>query len=159
MNPETFSPEKIVHRRLFLPALGLAVFSVWLVTVTFQLLLIDIAHTFQVQVGTAGLVAAVGSISGIVAGLLMSVLSVRFNHKLFLLIGLVCTSLSAVGFFGITRKAKSKLARAIGKANQIMTERQPPMLATIPITGAPMTYAKVVDATIQPMALPLFSSG
>ncbi len=99
MTAEKASSEKIVHRRLFLPALGLAVFSVWLITVTFQLLLIDIAHTFQVQVGTASLVAAVGSISGVVAGLLMSVLSVRFNHKLFLLIGLLCTSLSAVGFF------------------------------------------------------------
>jgi predicted MFS family arabinose efflux permease len=99
MTAEEAPPEKIVHRRLFLPALGLAVFSVWLITVTFQLLLIDIAHTFQVQVGTASLVAAVGSISGIAAGLIMAVLSVRFNHKLFLLIGLLCTSLSAVGFF------------------------------------------------------------
>ncbi len=99
MTAEEAPPEKIVHRRLFLPALGLAVFSVWLITVTFQLLLIDIAHTFQVQVGTASLVAAVGSISGIAAGLIMAVLSVRFNHKLFLLIGLLCTSLSAVAFF------------------------------------------------------------
>lgn len=99
MTAEKFSSEKIIHRRLFLPALGLAVFSVWLITITFPLLLIDIAHTFQVQVGTASLIAAVGSISGVVFGLLMSVLSVRFNHKLFLLIGLLCTSLSAVGFF------------------------------------------------------------
>ena len=82
-----------------LPALGLSVFSAWLITVTFQLLLIDIARTFQVNVGTAGLVAAVGSISGIAAGLLMSVLCVRFNHKLFILIGLSCTCLAAVGFF------------------------------------------------------------
>ena len=81
--------EEIAHKKLFLPALGLAVFSVWLITVTFELLLINIANTFQVQVGTASLVAAVGSISGIVAGLFMAVLSVRFNHKLFLLIGLL----------------------------------------------------------------------
>lgn len=98
MSEET-ATQKSLRRRFLLPALGLSVFSVWLITVTFQLLLIDIAHTFQVQVGTASLVAAVGSISGIVAGLLMAVLSVRFNHKLFLLIGLLCTSLSAVGFF------------------------------------------------------------
>lgn len=89
----------IVHRTFFLPALGLAVFSVWLVTVTFELMLIDIARTFQVQVGTAGFVAAVGSISGIAAGLLLSVLSVRYNHKLLLMIGLGCTCLAAVGFF------------------------------------------------------------
>ena len=45
------------------------------------------------------MVAAVGSISGIVAGLFMAFLSVRFNHKLFLLIGLSCTCMSAVAFF------------------------------------------------------------
>ena len=86
-------------RPLLLLALSLAVFSTWLITVTFQLLLINIAHTFNVQIGTAGLVSAVGSVSGIAAGLLMAVFSIRFNHKLFLLIGLLCTSLAAVGFY------------------------------------------------------------
>jgi predicted MFS family arabinose efflux permease len=84
---------------LLLVALALAVFSTWLITVTFQLLLVDIAHSFHVEVGTAGLVAAVGSISGIAAGLLMAVLSIRFNHKLFLLVGLASTCLAAVGFY------------------------------------------------------------
>jgi predicted MFS family arabinose efflux permease len=93
------STEKTGYSRLLLPVLGLAVLSTWLVTVTFQLLLVDIARTFQVQVGTAGLTAAVGSISGVVFGLLMAVLSVRFNHKLFLLGGLGATCLAAIGFF------------------------------------------------------------
>jgi predicted MFS family arabinose efflux permease len=82
-----------------LPVLGLSVLSVWLITVTFQLLLVDIAHTFHVQVGTASMVAAVGAISGAVFGLLMAVLSVRYNHKLFLLLGLGCTCLAAVAFY------------------------------------------------------------
>ena len=86
-------------RRLLLFALSLAVFSAWLITVTFQLLLINIAHTFNVPIGTAGLVSAVGSISGIAAGLLMAVFSIRFNHKLFLIVGLLCTSLATVGFY------------------------------------------------------------
>ena len=101
LNEASMTAEKreTAHGRFFLPALGLAVFSVWLVTVTFELLLIDIANTFHVQVGTAGFVAAVGSISGIAAGLLLSVISVRFNHKLLLMVGLACTSVAAVGFF------------------------------------------------------------
>ncbi len=90
---------KTAHGKLFLPALGLAVFSAWLVTVTFELNLIDIAHSFHVQVGIAGFTAAVGSISGIAAGLLLSVLSVRVNHKLLLMTGLGCTCLAAIGFF------------------------------------------------------------
>ena len=63
--------------RFLLPVLGLSVFSVWLINVVFQLLLIDIAQTFQVNVGTAGLTAAVSAVSGIAAGLLLSFLSVR----------------------------------------------------------------------------------
>ncbi len=98
MKAETFSKEN-VRKRFFLPALGLAIFAVWLITVTFELLLFQIAHSFQVPVGTAGLVAAVGSVSGIVAGLLLSILSVRFNHKSFLLMGLLFTCLAALGFF------------------------------------------------------------
>ena len=95
----TAKKEKTVRRMFFLPALGLAVFSSWLVTVTFELLLINIAHTFNVQVGTAGLVAAVGSVSGIAAGLMFSVVRVRFSHKTLLMFGSACTSLAAVGFF------------------------------------------------------------
>lgn len=89
----------VIQRKLLLPILGLSVFSAWLITVTFQLLLVDIAHTFQIQVGTASFVAAVGSISGVAAGIVMSILSVRINHKLLLLAGLVGTSAAGVVCF------------------------------------------------------------
>jgi predicted MFS family arabinose efflux permease len=87
------------YSQFMLPVLALSVFCTWLITATFQLLLIDIAQTFQVNVGTAGLVSSVGAISGIIAGFLLAVLNVRANHKLFVLIGLVCTSLAGVTFF------------------------------------------------------------
>ena len=95
----TAQKENAAHGKFFLPALGLAVFASWLVTVTFELNLTEIAHSFHVGVGMAGLTAAVGSTSGIVAGLLLAFISLRFNHKLLLSIGLVCTSLAAIGFF------------------------------------------------------------
>ncbi len=90
--------EKPGYSRLLLPVLGLSVLSTWLITVTFQILMIDIAQTFSVPVGTASMVASVGSISGVVFGLLMAAVSVRFNHKLLMLLGLVSTGLAAVGF-------------------------------------------------------------
>jgi len=99
MTAEKIPSEKSSRRRLFLLVLAVAVFSVWLITVTFQLLLVDIAHTFQIPVGTASFVAAVGSIAGIVAGLLMAILSVRLNHKLLLLTGLTCTIAAGVVCF------------------------------------------------------------
>lgn len=85
--------------RFLLPVLGLSAFSVWLINVVFQLLLIDIAQTFQVNVGTAGLTAAVSAISGIAAGLLLSFLSVRFNHKLLLALGLATSCLSSIALY------------------------------------------------------------
>lgn len=90
---------KIGYSRLLLPVLALSVFCTFLITVAFQLLLIDIAQSFQVNVGTAGLVASVGAVSGIICGILLSVASVRINHKLFVLIGLAFTASAAVDFF------------------------------------------------------------
>ncbi len=88
-----------MHSRLLLPVLALSVLSTWLITVTFQLLLIEVSQTFNVQVGTASMMASVGAISGAAFGILMAILSVRFNHKYLLLIGLGCTCLAALGFY------------------------------------------------------------
>ncbi len=88
-----------LHSKLLLPVLALSVLSTWLITVTFQVLLIDIAGTFNVPIGIASMVASVGALSGALFGLLMAVLSVRFSHKLLLLSGLGCTCLAALGFY------------------------------------------------------------
>lgn len=52
--------------------------------------MVDVAASFQVQVGTASMVASVGSISGITFGLLMAIVSIRYNHKKLLLAGIAC---------------------------------------------------------------------
>ena len=61
--------------------------------------MVDVAANFQVQVGTAGMVASVGSVSGIVFGLLMAVVSIRYDHKKLLLAGIVCNVLAALGYY------------------------------------------------------------
>jgi predicted MFS family arabinose efflux permease len=92
-------PAKQRHSRLLLPVLGVSAMAVWLVTVAFGLLLIDFAQSFNVSVGTAGITASVGSVSGIVFGLLMAVLCCRVNHKLLLLLGLTGTALAALVYY------------------------------------------------------------
>jgi predicted MFS family arabinose efflux permease len=87
------------HSKLLLPVLGLSVLSTWLIGVIFQILMLDIAASFNVQVGTASMAASVGSISGIFFGLLMAVVNVRFNHKYLLMGGLVCTGLASLGYY------------------------------------------------------------
>jgi predicted MFS family arabinose efflux permease len=85
--------------RSLVPILGLSVFSVWLIAIMFQLLLIDIAKNFNINVGIAGQVASISALAGIVAGLLTSIFSTRFSPKPFLIVGLTSTCLSAVGLF------------------------------------------------------------
>jgi predicted MFS family arabinose efflux permease len=99
MQKENKPPEATGHSRLLLPVLGFSLFCTWLITVAFQLLLLDIAQSFQINVGTAGLVASVGAVSGIVSGILLSVASVKVSHKLIVLIGLALTSFAAIDFF------------------------------------------------------------
>ncbi|MCW4001409.1 MAG: MFS transporter [Candidatus Bathyarchaeota archaeon] len=89
----------LVYSRLLLSTLALSALSTCLVTVAFQVFMVDIAASFQVQVGTAGMAASVGAISGIVFGLVLAVISIRFNHKVLLLCGLVCNILAALGYY------------------------------------------------------------
>lgn len=99
MEKNSTSNHSPVHSRLLLLALALSSFSVCIVTVAFQVLMVDVASSFQIQVGTASMVASVGSVSGISFGLLMAVVSMRYDHKLLLLAGLVCNVCAALGYF------------------------------------------------------------
>jgi Arabinose efflux permease len=94
---QTTSGQK--RSRLLLPVLGLSVLSTWLIGIVFQILMLDIAKSFDVQVGTASMAASVGSISGICFGLLMAAVNVRFNHKYLLMAGLGCTGLATLGYY------------------------------------------------------------
>jgi len=60
---------------------------------------------------------------------------------------------------GRLRKAKIRLATETGITNPKRAERQPPMSAMKPITGAPTIYDRDEAAIIQPTAFALFSKG
>jgi len=99
MNDTTADSEKGFKKRLFLPVLALAVFSTVVIDIVLPLLLTDIAKSFQVTVGTASTIASFSSIIGVIIGLFMALLSVRFKHKYLLLIGVLCICISALGSF------------------------------------------------------------
>jgi len=63
------------------------------------LLLIDIGETFNVTVAIAGQIRTFSSIISIVFALLMSILTLKYDHKLLLQIGLVAYSVSAIGCY------------------------------------------------------------
>lgn len=84
---------------LLLPALCMAVISTWLVAVIFQIQMVDVAAEFNIQIGTTSMAASVGSVTGIVVCLLLAVVSIRYNHKLLLLLGVTFSLLGGVGYY------------------------------------------------------------
>jgi DHA1 family inner membrane transport protein len=85
--------------RLFLPSLVTASFASGPIAVLAALLLIDIGNTFNTSVGVAGQINTSYSAVAFVSALLMGVLSIRFNHKSLLLVGLLLIIISAVGCY------------------------------------------------------------
>jgi predicted MFS family arabinose efflux permease len=65
--------------------------------IVLSLLLIEISKTFQTSVGVAGQMGTAYSIMGVLAAITMGALSVRFDHKLLLLIGFALFTISALG--------------------------------------------------------------
>jgi len=85
--------------RLFLPSLAFSFFAPGPLGVLISLLLIDIGKTFNVPVGIMGQINTPYSIAAVVFALLMGILSVRFEHKSLLLVGLLFVGFSALGCF------------------------------------------------------------
>ncbi|HSV49169.1 MAG TPA: hypothetical protein VLH35_02550 [Candidatus Acidoferrales bacterium] len=61
--------------------------------------MVDIAAEFNVPVGTTSMAASVGSVTGIVVCLILAVVSIRYNHKHLLLLGLTCSLLGGIGYY------------------------------------------------------------
>ena len=84
-------------RRLFVPALIGAAFSIEPPIILVGLLLMDIGLTFGYPVGVAVQIKIISSTVAIVTSLVLGALSVRYSHKSLLLVGLLAYITSAVG--------------------------------------------------------------
>ena len=67
------------------------------VAVRQALLLIEIAVFFDIEVGVAGQLGTVASIVGAIMALLLGVLSVKYQHKILLLVGVIALGVAALG--------------------------------------------------------------
>ena len=84
---------------LFLPLLAFSYFATGLLGVLVSLLLVDIGLTFNTDVSLMSQVNTSYNIAGYVFALLMGVLSIRFKHKTLLIVGILLTCGSALGFY------------------------------------------------------------
>ena len=88
-----------ISKKLFLASLVVALFTTFTFDVVFSLFVLDIASSFNVSVGVASLLKTVVSAVAVVFTLIMSVSSIRFNHKSLLLAGVLSIAVGSVGCF------------------------------------------------------------
>ena len=88
-----------LKKRLFLPVVFLSVFLTWTFTVSFSTVLLDIAKSFDVSIGTASQAITVARFAGLIMGLAMGFLTLRFNHKTLFISGVALYGLSILGTF------------------------------------------------------------
>jgi DHA1 family inner membrane transport protein len=84
---------------LLLPTLLLSFFLSFTVTAFSSTLLVEIAATFNVSIGTASQLALISSIIGLIMGFVMGVLALKFKHKSLLLVGITAFAVGTFGFY------------------------------------------------------------
>lgn len=99
MGSEKFQFDKSLKGHLLLPTLILASFLGFTGIVLLSTLLVDIASSLKVPIGTASQLAAVSSFLFLIIGFVMSALSIRFKHKSLFLFSVAIIGVGALVFF------------------------------------------------------------
>lgn len=89
--------KKDLEKRLFIPAILLAIFLVNSIGYFLSIVLMDIADSFQVTVGTATLLTTITRFCGLIVGLVMGILTLRFKHKSLFLLGIALFGIGILG--------------------------------------------------------------
>lgn len=89
--------DKGLKGRLLLPILLLGIFLASSGRAFSNTLLVDIASSFKVSIGTASQLGSVVNFMGLVMGFVMGALTLRFRHKLLFLLGAVFYGLGILG--------------------------------------------------------------
>jgi len=97
MNETSNSTQQAREDYLLLLTLILSGATTSIPTMLSSLLLIDIGQTFNTPIGITGQIRTANYIISIFAALLTSVLSVMYDHKRLLQLGLLCYTISAIG--------------------------------------------------------------
>ena len=84
---------------LFVTALFLANLSIYTTSYFQNIVLKDVAKTFNVSVGTMSQLSTVSYLTGIIIGLVLGFLAVRFKHKSLLLLGIASYGVGTLIYF------------------------------------------------------------
>src|SRR3990172_11808978 len=98
MSREPNGANKLI-RALLLPTLILCTFAGFTITAFLSTLLVDLAESFKVSIGTASELVLIGSLTGLIVGVAMSAISIKFKHRSLFLVGISVFSIGTFGFF------------------------------------------------------------
>jgi DHA1 family putative efflux transporter-like MFS transporter len=99
MSTPQLAVEKSLRSRLFLPALFLGAFLANTFAFFFSTAMVNVASSLNVTVGTASQLATVSIFAGLIIGLVMGGLAVRFKHKSLFLVGVAIFGAGTLGSF------------------------------------------------------------
>jgi predicted MFS family arabinose efflux permease len=99
MIDEETTADKSFKRTLLLPTLLLCVFLAFSVNVFFQTLLVNVASSFNVPIGTASQLLTIGVLAVLIMSFAMSALAIRFKHKSLFLFGVVLYAVGVLVYF------------------------------------------------------------
>jgi len=84
---------------LFVAALFLANLSIYTTNYFQNIVLLDVSKTFKVTVGTMSQLSTVSYLTGIIIGLVLSFLAIRFKHKSLLLLGIASYGVGTLVYY------------------------------------------------------------
>jgi DHA1 family inner membrane transport protein len=105
--------DNVPTRRWLLPALILSMFLAFTGVAFFSTLLVDIASSLNVSIGTASQLGVVGSFIILIMGLAMGALTIRFKHKSLFLLGVALYGVGALVFFFAPDFSTALLSQAL----------------------------------------------
>jgi MFS family permease len=111
-NPEP-NVDKSFKRRLFLPLLILSFFAINTFAVVVNTLLVNIAGSFNVSVGAASQLLSVGLFAGLIIGIAMSFLVIKYKHKSLYVLGFAFFTGGILGSFFAPNFASILIFQAI----------------------------------------------
>jgi MFS family permease len=97
-NPEP-NVNKSFKRRLFLPLLILSFFAINTFAIVVNTLLVNIAGSFNVSIGAASQLLSIGLFAGLIMGIAMSVLVIKYKHKSLYVLGFAFFTGGILGSF------------------------------------------------------------
>jgi len=99
MNNQPSEAKKNLRYNFIIVTMTFVTFLAYSISGFYTTLLVDIAKSFKVSIGTVSQLAIIPQVMGLIMGFAMGFLAVKFKHKSLYLIGIALFALASMGYF------------------------------------------------------------